>query len=62
MTEQRRVLRLHRRESHQANEAISPDATTSETKTARMQIPIPDADTDLGPTNNGAGPVALGDW
>jgi hypothetical protein len=33
----------------EANEAVSPDATTSQTKTIRMQIPIRDGDAHLAP-------------
>jgi len=46
----------------EANEAISPDATASETKTIRRQTPIRDGDADLGSTIGGAGSAPLGDW
>ena len=41
---------------------MSPDATRSETKTTRMEIPIRDSAADLGSTRDGAGPTSLGDW
>ena len=46
----------------EANEAVFPDATRSETKTTSMEIPIRDGDADLGSTRDGAGPAPLGDW
>jgi hypothetical protein len=46
----------------EANEAVSPDATRSETKTTSMEIPIRDGVADLGSTRDGAGPGPLGDW
>ena len=41
---------------------MSPDATKSETKTTKMEIPIRDSAADLGSTRDGAGPTPLGDW
>src|SRR5512143_1697104 len=46
----------------EVNEPVSPDAMTSEIKTASTQIPIPDKDADLSSTGDGAGPSPPGDW
>ena len=46
----------------EANEAVSPNATMSETKTTSTEIPIGDGDVDLGSTREDTGPAPPGDW
>jgi len=45
-----------------ANEAVSPNATMSETETTSTEIPIGDGDVDLGSTRDDTGPAPAGDW
>ena len=45
----------------EANEAVSPNATMSETETTSTEIPIGDGDVDLGSTRDDTGPAPPGD-
>ena len=46
----------------EANEAVSPNATMSETETASTEIPIGDGGVDLDPTREDTSPGPPGDW
>ena len=46
----------------EASEAVSADATMSETRTTSMEMPMRDSDADSSSTRDCAGPAPVGDW